>query len=83
MRTVLLTLACLLSVPLHASDNPAPLTQVETLRIENSRLESVIIQRELDDWRARRATLKADLEGARPGWVWNSETGAFSKAPAK
>jgi hypothetical protein len=54
-----------------------PLTEIETLRIENVRLASLVLQRELDEFQAKRAKLKADLEAARPGWTYDLDTGKF------
>jgi hypothetical protein len=82
VATRLLLALALLAVPLQArTDVPAPLTEVETLRIENLRLEGVIIQHELAQWQAKRATLTKDLEASRPGWVYNQETGTFTEKP--
>jgi hypothetical protein len=61
-------------------DGPPPLTEVEQLRIQNVNLERVIVQRAVDDWQKKQAQLKADLEKARPGWLWDPETGAWKKA---
>ena len=83
MRRTLLVLL-LLTVPLvaqEATEQAPPLTPIETLRVENLRLESVIIQREVADWQAKRATLKQDLERDRVGWIVNTDTGTFTKAP--
>lgn len=81
MRRLLLVFV--LATPLFAAqaDAPAPLTQVESLRMENVRLEGAIIQREIADWTAKRAALKADLEKDRLGWIFDLETGKFAKAP--
>ena len=83
MRIALL-LALLLSVPLPARPDAPPLTEVERLKIENVRLEGVILQRQFDDWQAKKAKLKADIEAARPGWTWNPDDGIFTPVkPAK
>lgn len=58
-----------------------PYTETEALRIENTRLEAVIVQRALSDWQAKVAKLKVDLEAARPGWTWNPESGAWTAIP--
>ena len=81
MRRLLLVLV--IATPLFAAqaDAPAALTQVESLRIENVRLEGAIIQREIADWTAKRTALKADLEKDRLGWIFDLETGKFQKAP--
>ena len=79
MRSLLLIL--LLVAPLSAQTDAPSLTPVETLRLENVRLEGVIIQREIADWNAKRAALKADLERDRLGWVFDMDTGKFVKAP--
>lgn len=65
------------------SDTAAPFTELESARIDNVRLRGVILQREYDDWHALQSTLKADIERARPGWIWNAETGAFTKKETK
>lgn len=81
MRGCLLV-ALLLAVPLQArSDGPAPMTETESLRVENLRLEGVIIQHELAQWQAKREKLKTDLEASRPGWTWNADTGQFTEKP--
>jgi len=85
MRVILIALL-LVTVPLvaqEAKEQAPPLTPIEALRVENLRLESVIIQREVADWQAKRATLKQDLERERAGWIFHVETGAFTKAETK
>ena len=82
MRALLLALA-LLAVPVRAADSPAPFTEVELLRIENTRLEGVLLQRQLDDWQAKKAKLKADVERTRDGWLWDPDSGAFTKKATK
>lgn len=81
MRRLLLVLV--LASPLFAAqaDAPAPLTEVESLRMENVRLEGAIIQREIADWTAKRTALKSDLEKDRLGWIFDLETWKFAKAP--
>lgn len=80
---ILLTL--LLAAPVVSAQAPSvpvhPYTETESLRIENTRLEAVIVQRALSDWQAKVAKLKADLEAARPGWTWNPESGAWTAVP--
>jgi len=78
------TLVLIVNLGLTAQDakETAPtLTPIEALRVENLRLESVIIQREVADWQAKRTTLKQDLERDRAGWIVNTDTGTFTKAP--
>ncbi len=83
-RTMLFVLLCLLAVPVLGQDaSPAPFSEVEALRVQVVNLEGAILQRKVDDWEAKRAKLKADLEAARPGWRWNPETGQFTKAEPK
>lgn len=76
-----LSLALLLALTLGQAPapQPEPLTEVEALRVENIRLESLVLQRQLDDFRAKRAKLTADLEAKRPGWRYDAEAGTFSK----
>ena len=57
---------------------PAPFTEIEALRIQNVNLEGVIVQRALQDWQAKVAALKADLEKTRKGWEWTPETGQWT-----
>lgn len=79
MRTLLLALALVAS--LGQTPTPTPYTEVETLRIENIALEGALIQRQLTDWQAKRAKLKADIEAARPGLTWDVDTGKFAPKP--
>jgi hypothetical protein len=83
VKRITLILCLFLVVPVRAQDarHPAPYTEIERLRIENVGLERVIVQRALDDWRAKVAVVKADLERARPGWTWNPETGEWTATP--
>lgn len=82
MRRLLLPCVLLASLSLHAADaTPPPLTEVESLRVQNVNLERVLVQRALDDWQKKVLALKADLEKARPGWQWNPETGQWSETP--
>lgn len=62
---------------------PAPLTEIEALKVQNLNLERIIVQRALDDWRAKQAALKAEIEKPRPGFDWNPETGAWSAKEKK
>lgn len=57
-----------------------PYSDVEALRIQNANLEGAIVRRAVEDWQAKVAKLKADLEQARPGFTWNPESGAWTKA---
>lgn len=82
MRILLLSLLLLAQAPVSAPQ-PAPLTEVEALRVQNVNLERVIVQRALDDWQKKVAALKADLEKTRPGWLWNPDTGQWTKAEPK
>lgn len=77
MRMLLLSLLLLAQTPV-AAPTPAPLTELEALRVQNVNLERVIVQRALDDWQKKVQALKADLEKARPGWTWNPETGEWT-----
>lgn len=61
----------LLAVPAITQDaRPAPFTEVESLRVQNVNLQVALLRREISD-------LKADLERARPGWVWNPDDGSW------
>jgi hypothetical protein len=85
---VALVLALLLTargIWLLAADDPkpAPLTEIETLRVQNVALEGQIVQRALNDWQAKVAKLKADLEAPRAGWVWSPDTGAWTPKETK
>lgn len=83
MRALLVALL-LLVAPLAARSDAPPLTEVERLKIENVRLEGVILQTQFDAWQAKKAKLKADIEAARPGWTWEPESGTFTPVkPAK
>jgi hypothetical protein len=77
MRVLLLAML-LLVAPLHAGPDVPPLTELERLKIENVRLEGALIQRELDDWQAKKARLKLEIDAARPGWTWEPESGVFT-----
>jgi hypothetical protein len=79
------TFAFLIVGALFAQDaaQPAPFTDIENLRLENTRLEGVIVQRAVKDWEAKVAALKADIEKARPGFTWDAQTGQFSPIPQK
>lgn len=79
MRRIILIIMLLAASLSAASDSPAPFSELEATRMENVRLRGIILQREYDDWHAAQAKLKADIEGARVGWLWNPETGAFTK----
>ena len=83
MRRLLLLLVLCASVGLRAApDAPAPLSELESLRVQNVNLERVIVQRALDDWQKKVAALKADLERARGDkWDWNPDTGAWTAKP--
>jgi hypothetical protein len=63
---------------LLAQPTAPPLTEVEALKVQNLNLERVILERQVADWTAKQAKLKSDIESARPGWVWNAETGKFT-----
>lgn len=80
---VLVALVLLCAGVLRADDGPAPLTEVESLRIQNANLTRAILQRELDDFQKQIGALKADLERARPGYVWDAESGKFAAVPKK
>lgn len=77
MRTLALLVALALGGQ-TAAPQPEPLTEVEALRVENVRLESLVLQRQLDDFRVKRAKLTADLEAKRPGWRYDADTGRFT-----
>lgn len=75
MKHLLLLIVLLLAVPVVAQDaGPTPFTEIEALRVQNVNLKAAILRREIAD-------LKADLERARPGWLWNPDDGAWTKAP--
>lgn len=65
------------------ASTPAPLTEIEALRVENLQLQRVIVQNALNDWQTKVRVLKADLERARPGCIWNPETGQWSQDSTK
>lgn len=60
-----------------ASDKPAPLTEIEQLKVQVINLEGAIVRRAVEDWQQKVAKLKADLEATRPGFRWIPETGAW------
>ena len=74
-RGLLLALVLALQAPASA---PAAFTEVEALRVQNLNLERVILERQVKDWQAKQAALKADIERRRPGWLWDPETGKFT-----
>ena len=81
-RTLLLCLFLVAPVTAQSPSVPVtPSTEIEQLRIQNANLEGAIVQRAVQDWQAKVAKLKADLESARPGHVWNHETGAWTAKP--
>jgi hypothetical protein len=61
--------------------SPEPYSAVEKLRVENMQLERVIVQRALDDWQKKALALKADLERARPGFIWNPDADTWTAIP--
>jgi hypothetical protein len=79
MRAGLLACALLLGAPLVAQEAPAPLTEVERLRVENITLKSQLLQIQLDAFQAERAKLVQDIEAPRVGWTWDLATGKFEK----
>lgn len=79
MRASLLALVLLLGVPLVAQEAPAPLTEIERLRIENCQLKAQILQIHIDAFQADRATLVRTIEAPRPGWALDLATGTFTK----
>ena len=60
---------------------PEPYSQVEKLRVENMKLERVIVDRAVADWREKAMKLKADLELQRPGFLWNPDEDSWSAVP--
>lgn len=88
VRRLLFIVLLLAAVSVTAQEKPAqpaPFTEVEALKVQNANLERILVQRALDDWRAKVAALKGELEAKRPGWVWNYETGEWAavKPPDK
>lgn len=84
LARVALLLACVASLSAQESaPQPAPFTDVEALRVENVRLEGVVLQMQITGWQAKRDRLKAELEQSRPGWSWNPETGQWTATPKK
>lgn len=79
MRTALLALLLLTQAP--AAPQPEPYSQVEKLRIENMKLERVIVDRAVADWRDKALKLKADLELARPGFRWDPDADTWTAVP--
>lgn len=77
---LLLLAAMTLQTP---TPKPEPYSQVEALRIENLKLERVIVDRAVSDWRTKALTLKADLERARPGFQWNPDDDSWTPATTK
>lgn len=83
MKKLLCVLAFVLTTSLSAQDaKPAPLTEVESLRVQNITLKRAVLERQLQDYNAEVTKLKADLEAPRPGWLWNADSGKWEKAPA-
>lgn len=74
----LLAFALAVTVTAQEKPAPAPLTELEAAKVQIVNLERVIVQRAVDDWRAKQAALKAELESKRPGWVWNPDTGEWA-----
>lgn len=81
--TRLLLAAISLAVMLQAPPSAAlvPYTRLESVLIDNLRWEGKAAQRAVDDWRMHVAAVKAELEAARPGWVWNADTGEWTVKP--
>lgn len=79
MRAILLALVLLFGAPLVAQEAPAPLTEIERLRVENSNLKAQLLQIQLDAFQVERATLVRGIEAMRPGWTWDIATGTFTK----
>lgn len=72
-RLALAALLVCVGLPLSAQApaSPAPLTEIESLRVQNVTLKLALVRDEL-------AHLKADMERVRPGWTWNPEDGSWT-----
>lgn len=58
-----------------------PYSEIEQLKIQNVNLEGAIVQRAVQDWQAKVAALKADLESRRPGWTFEPASGTWAAVP--
>ena len=87
VRRIRTLLFCLLLVAPVTAQSPSvpvtPYTEIEQLRIQNAQLEGAIVQRAVQDWQAKVAKLKADLEAKRPNWEWSPDTGEWKPRPEK
>ena len=82
MRIALLALLLLTQAPAVVAPKLEPLSQVEKLRVENLKLERVILQRSVADWQAKAMALKADMEKARDHkFVWNPDEDTWAPVP--
>jgi hypothetical protein len=81
VATRILLVLALLALSSDQIKSPAPLTEVEQLRVQNLNLERVIIERQMQDWTVKQQKLKADIELARPGYTWDPTTGQFATKP--
>ena len=82
MRALILGVILLLQAPSGQQDtpeSPEAFTEVESLRIQNVNLEGALLDRQMVEWRAKVTKLKVDIEAKRPHWIWNPETGTFTK----
>lgn len=80
MRLLLLALLLLTQAP-SVAPKPEPYSAVEQLRVENMKLERVIVDRAVQDWQTKALKLKADLEAQRKGFVWNPDTDTWTAIP--
>jgi hypothetical protein len=84
MRIALFALLLLLQAPPVPS--VAPFTELEQARLEAIAQEGRALdaeQRTLtllrEQWQAKVTAFKAKAEAARPGWVWDADTGKWSE----
>jgi ABC-type phosphate transport system auxiliary subunit len=53
------------------------LTETERLKIKVLQLEGQLVDRTVQDWHAKTAQLKTELETTRPGWEFDTDTGGW------
>lgn len=72
-----------------AKDAPPTLTEIESLQLENLQLKATLLQQrfnetpDMQQLQHQFVALIAGLNAEHPGWVFNQQTRAFVKQPAK
>ena len=71
-----------------ATDDPPPLTPIETVTLSSLQQEGRAIDAEIkllnlerERWQSKVAAFKAAMEKDRPGFTWSPESGAWTPKP--